>query len=183
MVKAPNFHCQERTKYTPEKRGFDPVPQRSPQAGRMVLKSRPVVTMAGAKADIQFSFLFEICNIIMEEPFFSALPLLLAVLIISSALISIFTMGRYFSREKMRWEIQIWVKLKTCQIYEWFSRNWLSSGRFDRGSRTWIGFLNIGQIFLVFKEVSTQLNSDRIRSSLELFKFPFKSSNPPEALI
>jgi hypothetical protein len=109
----------------------------------------------------------------MAEPFFSALPLLLAVIIISSALISIFTMGRHFSRDKMRWEIQIWVKLKTCQIYEWFSRNWLSSGRFDRGSRTWIGFLNIGQIFLVFKEVSTQLNSDWIRPSLELFKFPF----------
>jgi len=109
----------------------------------------------------------------MEEPFFSALPLLLAVLIISSALISIFTMGRYFSREKMRWETQIWVKLKTCQIYEWFSRNWLSSDRFDRGSRTWIGFLNIGQIFLMLKEVSSQLNSDRIRSSLELSKFPF----------
>ena len=85
----------------------------------MVLKSRPVVTMAGAKAD----FFFELCNIIMEEPFFLALPLLLAVIFISSALISIFTMGRHFLREKMSWEIQIWVKLKTCQIYEWFSRN------------------------------------------------------------
>jgi hypothetical protein len=120
-----------------------------------------------------FLSFFEICNIIIEQPFFSALPLLLAVIIISSSLISIFIMGRYFSREEMRWEIQIWVKWKMCQIYEWFSRNRLSSGRFDRGSRTWLEFLNIGQIFLVFKEVSTQLNSDRIRSSLELFKFPF----------
>ena len=28
VVKAPNFHCRERTKYTPDKRGFDPVPQK-----------------------------------------------------------------------------------------------------------------------------------------------------------
>ena len=72
----------------------------------MVLKSRPVVTMAGAKADIMFLSFFEICNIIMEEPFFSALPLLLAVIIISSALISIFRMGRHFSREKMRCKVE-----------------------------------------------------------------------------
>jgi hypothetical protein len=51
LAKAPNFYCQERTKYTPDKRGFDPVPQRSPKAGRMVLKLRPVLTLAGAKAD------------------------------------------------------------------------------------------------------------------------------------
>ena len=47
------FHCRERTKYTPDKRGFEILfLKRSPQAGRMVLKSRPVVTLAGAKADI-----------------------------------------------------------------------------------------------------------------------------------
>ena len=30
VVKAPNFHFRELTKHTPDKRGFDPVPQRSP---------------------------------------------------------------------------------------------------------------------------------------------------------
>ena len=38
----------ERTKYTPDKRGIEILfPQKSPKAGQLVLKSRPVVTMAG----------------------------------------------------------------------------------------------------------------------------------------
>ena len=108
----------------------------------------------------------------MEETIFSALPLLLAVIIICSALISIVTMGIYFSWKKLIWKMQIWVKLKTCQIDDWFSHNRLSTDRFDRGSRTWIGFLNMGKLCLVFKEVSTQLNSDRTRSSFGIFEFP-----------
>ena len=48
MVKAPSLHCRERTKYTPDNRGIEILlPQESPYAGRLVLKSRLVVTMAG----------------------------------------------------------------------------------------------------------------------------------------
>ena len=48
VVKAPILHCRERTKYTPDKRGIEILfPQGSPLAGRLVLKSLPVVTMTG----------------------------------------------------------------------------------------------------------------------------------------
>ena len=48
MVKTLSLHCRERTKYTPDKRGIEILfPQESPQAERLVLKSRLVDTMAG----------------------------------------------------------------------------------------------------------------------------------------
>ena len=50
MVKAPIFHCRERTKYTPDKRGFEfgqILITIKVHRGGMVLKLRPLVTVAG----------------------------------------------------------------------------------------------------------------------------------------
>ena len=48
MVIVSNIHCRERTKYTPDKRGFDILSLKEVhRLGGWCSKSHPVVTMAG----------------------------------------------------------------------------------------------------------------------------------------
>ena len=74
----------------------------------MVLKSRPVVTMAGVSRYLSF-FLFENCNIIMEGSIFSILPLLFLLILGLPAIVPDFTGRLHFGMEK---SVQIWGFLK-----------------------------------------------------------------------